>query len=328
MAGVKAHAVRVHELGGPEVLKYEEVEVPPPGHGEVQIRQTAIGLNYIDVYFRTGLYKPAQIPFIPGSEGAGIVTAVGPGVSGFHEGDRVAYCMAIGAYAEVRNVPANLLVHVPAAIDDRTAAAMMLKGLTAQYLVRRVHHIKPGDVVLVQAAAGGVGLILSQWAHHLGATVIGTVGSKDKVELAQANGVEHVILYRDEDLVHRVKEITAGKLCDVVYDGVGQATYPASLDCLRPLGLWVSFGNASGAIKNFDLLTLSQKGSLFATRPTLGTFVAKREDLLAMANDLFDAVLTGAVKIPVHQTFALKDAKAAHVALESRATTGSTLLLP
>ncbi|MBB6309870.1 quinone oxidoreductase family protein [Xanthobacter tagetidis] len=322
------HAVRVHQTGGPEVLTYEEITVPAPGPGEVQIRQTAIGLNFIDVYFRTGLYKAPQMPFVPGSEGAGVVEAVGPQVEGFHAGDRVAYAMAPGAYAEVRNIPAAMLVHLPAAIDDRTAAAMMLKGMTAQYLVKRTHHVKPGDVILVQAAAGGVGLILTQWAHQLGATVIGTVGSKDKAELALAHGCDHVILYRDEDFVHKVKEITAGKLCDVVYDGIGQATYPASLDCLRPLGLWVSFGNASGAIRNFDLLELSKRGSLFATRPTLATFVAKRHDLLATANDLFEAVLGGGVKIPVHQTFALKDARKAHEVLEGRGTTGSTLLLP
>ncbi|MBN8918894.1 MAG: quinone oxidoreductase [Rhizobiales bacterium] len=322
------HAVQVHQTGGPEVLTYEEVVVPPPGPGQVQVRHTAIGLNFIDVYFRTGLYKAATMPFIPGNEGAGVVEAVGPDVTDFHPGDRVAYAMTIGAYAELRNVPAAALVHLPAAIDDRTAAAMMLKGMTAQYPVRRTHHIKPGDVILVQAAAGGVGLILCQWAKHLGATVIGTVGSKDKGELALANGCDEVILYRDEDFVHRVKEITSGKLCDVVYDGVGQATYPASLDCLKPLGLFVSFGNASGAIKNFDLLHLSAKGSLFATRPTLGTFVAKRADLIATANDLFEAVLTGAVKIPIHQTYALKDVQKAHRDLEGRNTTGATLLLP
>ncbi|MFG1432236.1 quinone oxidoreductase [Xanthobacter sp. V2C-8] len=322
------HGVRVHRTGGPEVLTYEEITVPPPGPGEVQIRQTAIGLNFIDVYFRTGLYKAAALPFVPGNEGAGVVAAVGPDVNDFHEGDRVAYAMAIGAYAEVRNIPAALVVHLPASIDDRTAAAMMLKGMTAQYLARRTHQVKPGDVILVQAAAGGVGLILCQWAKHLGATVIGTVGSKEKAELARTHGCDHVILYRDEDFVHKVKEITGGRMCDVVYDGVGQATYPASLDCLRPLGLWVSFGNASGAIKNFDLLLLSQKGSLFATRPTLATFVSKRADLLATVNDLFEVVLDGAVKIPIHQTYALKDVQKAHKDLESRKTTGSTLLLP
>ena len=321
-------AIRVHRTGGPEVLTFETITVPPPGPGEVQIRHTAIGLNYIDTYFRSGLYKAPQLPFIPGNEGAGEVVAVGDHVNDFHVGDRVAYAGAMGAYAQVRNIPASVLVHLPASIDDRTAAAMMLKGMTAQYLVRRTFEVKPGDTILIQAAAGGVGLILSQWAHALGATVIGTVGSKDKAELALANGVDHVILYREEDFVHRVKEITSGKMCDVVYDGVGQATYPASLDCLKPRGLWVSFGNASGAITNFDLLTLSQKGSLFATRPTLGTYVATREELLATANDLFEMVIKGAVKIPVHQTYALKDAERAHRDLEARATTGSTLLLP
>lgn len=321
-------AIRVHRTGGPEVLTFETITVPPPGPGEVQIRHAAIGLNYIDTYFRSGLYKAPQLPFIPGNEGAGEVVAVGDHVNDFHVGDRVAYAGAMGAYAQVRNIPASVLVHLPASIDDRTAAAMMLKGMTAQYLVRRTFEVKPGDTILIQAAAGGVGLILSQWAHALGATVIGTVGSKDKAELALANGVDHVILYREEDFVHRVKEITSGKMCDVVYDGVGQATYPASLDCLKPRGLWVSFGNASGAITNFDLLTLSQKGSLFATRPTLGTYVATREELLATANDLFEMVIKGAVKIPVHQTYALKDAERAHRDLEARATTGSTLLLP
>ncbi|QTL02375.1 quinone oxidoreductase [Aquabacter sp. L1I39] len=321
-------AIRVHRTGGPEVLTFETITVPPPGPGEVQIRHTAIGLNFIDTYFRTGLYKAPQMPFIPGNEGAGEVVAVGEHVNDFHAGDRVAYAGAMGAYAEVRNIPASVLVHLPAAIDDRTAAAMMLKGMTAQYLVRRTYEVKAGDTILIQAAAGGVGLILSQWAHALGATVIGTVGSKDKAELALANGVDHVVLYREEDFVHRVKEITSGKMCDVVYDGVGQATYPASLDCLKPRGLWVSFGNASGAITNFDLLTLSQKGSLYATRPTLGTYVATREELLATANDLFEMVIKGAVKIPVHQTYALKDAERAHRDLEGRATTGSTLLLP
>ncbi len=322
------HAIRVHRTGGPQVLTWEEVSVPAPGPGEVQVRHTAIGVNFIDTYFRSGLYKAASLPFIPGNEGAGEVVAVGPGVEGFHEGDRVAYASAIGSYSEVRNVPAAMLVHLPDAIDDHTAAAMMLKGLTVRYLVRRTHALKPGDVILLHAAAGGVGVILTQWAKHLGATVIGTVGSPEKAELARANGADHVILYREEDFVKKVREITSGKLCDVVYDGVGQATYPASLDCLRPLGLWVSYGNASGAVKDFDLLLLSQKGSLYATRPTLNTFVTKREELVGAANELFEAVISGAVKIPVHQTYALKDARAAHEALEARKTSGSTLLLP
>ncbi|GGF73394.1 alcohol dehydrogenase [Azorhizobium oxalatiphilum] len=321
-------AVRVHKVGGPDVLTLEQVDLPPPGPGEVRLRHTAIGLNFVDTYFRSGLYKAPALPFVPGSEGAGEVEAVGPHVEGFHVGDRVAYATAMGAYAEARNIPASALIHLPDAIDDRTAAAMMLKGMTAQYLVKHTHPVKPGDVVLIQAAAGGVGLILAQWANALGATVIGTVGSKAKAELALASGTDHAILYREEDFVHRVKEITNGKMCDVVYDGVGQATYPKSLDCLKPFGLWVSFGNASGAIRDFDLLTLSQKGSLYATRPTLGTHVATRAALVATANDLFEAVLTGAVKVPVHQTYALKDVQKAHRDLESRATTGSTLLLP
>ncbi|MGU3493916.1 quinone oxidoreductase family protein [Xanthobacteraceae bacterium A53D] len=321
-------AVRVHKVGGPEVLTLERIELPPPGPGEVRLRHTAIGLNYIDTYFRSGLYKAPSFPFVPGNEAAGEVEAVGPHVEGFHVGDRVAYATSLGSYAEARNIAASALVHLPAAIDDRTAAAMMLKGMTAQYLVKHTHAVKPGDVVLIQAAAGGVGLILAQWANALGATVIGTVGSKEKAELALASGTDHAILYRDEDFVQRVKEITKGKMCDVVYDGVGQATYPASLDCLKPFGLWVSFGNASGAIRNFDLLSLSQKGSLYATRPTLNTHVATRAALVATANDLFEAVLTGMLKIPVHQTYALKDAQRAHRDLESRATSGSTLLLP
>ncbi len=320
--------VRIHKHGGPEVLTYEDVNLPPPGPGQVQIRQTAIGLNFVDTYLRSGLYKAPEMPFVLGNEGAGAVVAVGDHVNDFHAGDRVAYASAIGGYAEVRNIAAASLVHLPASIDDRTAAAMMLKGMTAQYLVRKTYEVKPGDTILIQAAAGGVGLILSQWAHSLGAKVIGTVGSKAKAELAYANGCDEVILYREEDFVHRVKEITGGKCCDVVYDGVGQDTYPASLDCLKPRGLWVTFGNASGAIKNFDLLLLSQKGSLFATRPTLGTHISTRADLLATANDLFEMVIKGAVKIPIHQTYALKDAQKAHRDLEARATSGATLLLP
>ena len=320
--------VRVHKYGGPEVLTYEDVSLPPPGPGEVQIRHTAIGLNFVDTYFRSGLYKGPALPFVLGNEGAGVVTAVGDHVNDFHAGDRVAYSTLIGSYCEARNIPASGLVHLPASIDDRTAAAMMLKGMTAQYLVRRTYEVKPGDTVLIQAAAGGVGLILSQWAHAIGAKVIGTVGSKEKAELAYAHGCDEVILYRTEDFVHRVKEITGGKGCDVVYDGVGQATYPASLDCLKPRGMWVSYGNASGAIKNFDLLALSQKGSLYATRPTLHTHISTREDLYATANDLFEMVIKGAVKISIHQTYALKDVAKAHRDLESRATTGSTLLLP
>ncbi|TCT02391.1 quinone oxidoreductase family protein [Aquabacter spiritensis] len=320
--------VRIHKFGGPEALVLEDVDLPPPGPGQVQIRHTAIGLNFVDTYFRSGLYRGPALPFVLGNEGAGVVVAVGDHVNDFHVGDRVAYATATGSYSEARNIATNMLVHLPAAIDDRTAAAMMLKGMTAQYLVRKTHEVKPGETVLIQAAAGGVGLLLSQWAHALGAKVIGTVGSKAKADLAYANGCDEVILYRDEDFVQRVKEITGGKGCDVVYDGVGQDTYPGSLDCLKPRGLWVTFGNASGAIQNFDLLLLSQKGSLYATRPTLNTHISTREDLYATANDLFEMVLKGAVKIPIHQTYPLKDVARAHRDLESRATTGSTLLIP
>jgi NADPH2:quinone reductase len=322
------HAVRVHHTGGPEVLTYEEITVPPPGRGEVQIRQTAIGLNFIDVYFRTGLYKTDGLPFVPGNEGAGVVTAVGPDVSGFHEGDRVVYAMSIGAYAEVRNVAAALLVHLPASIDDRTAAAMMLKGMTAQYLVRRTHPVKPGDVILVQAAAGGVGLIASQWLRALGVTVIGTVGSDAKAALAKAHGCEHTIVYTRENFVERVKEITGGKGVPVVYDSVGKLTFMGSLDCLQPMGMMVSFGNASGAVDPIAPTIFAAKGSLYLTRPTLVNYTAKREDLVACANDLFDVVKSGKVKIEIAQRYALKDAAQAHRDLEARKTTGSTVLTP
>lgn len=324
-----AWAVRVHEVGGPEVLSYEEITVGSPGPGEVRLRHTAIGLNFIDTYFRSGLYPPPQgFPFIPGNEAAGVVVEVGEGVSEFKPGDRVAYGSSLGAYCSERVMPVAPLLKLPANIPDETAAAMMLKGMTARYLLRQTFPVKAGDTVLVQAAAGGVGLILCQWATHLGATVIGTVGSAEKAELARANGAAYVINYREEDFVARVKDITEGALCDVVYDGVGQATYPASLDCLRPRGMFVSFGNASGAIQNFSLLALSQKGSLYATRPTLFTHVATREALLANAGDLFDAVGSGVVKIAIDQRYELADVAEAHRDLEGRRTTGSTVLLP
>ncbi len=318
----------VHKYGGPDVLTYEDVPLPPPATGEVQIRHTAIGLNFVDTYFRSGLYKGPALPFVLGNEGAGVVTAVGDHVNDFHVGDRVAYATFTGSYCEARNIPAAGLVHLPASIDDRTAAAMMLKGMTAQYLVRKTYEVKPGDTVLIQAAAGGVGLILSQWAHAIGAKVIGTVGSKEKAELAYAHGCDEVILYRTEDFVHRVKEITGGKGCDVVYDGVGQDTYPASLDCLKPRGLWVSFGNASGAIKNFDLLSLSQKGSLYATRPTSGDAHRHQGGPLCHGERPVRDGHQGRGEDRIHQTYALKDAAKAHRDLESRATSGSTLLLP
>lgn len=322
-------AVRIYELGGPEVLKYEEIAVGSPGPGEVKLRHTAIGLNFIDTYFRSGLYPaPNGLPFIPGNEAAGVIVEVGAGVTDFVPGDRVAYGTALGAYCTERVMSAAPLLKLPASIPDETAAAMMLKGMTSRYLLRQTYPVKAGDTILVQAAAGGVGLILCQWASHLGATVIGTVGSAEKGELARANGATYVINYRDEDFVARVKEITEGALCDVVYDGVGQATYPASLDCLRPRGMFVSFGNASGAIQNFSLLALSQKGSLYATRPTLFTHVATRDALVANAKDLFEVVGSGVVKIAVDQRYKLADAAEAHRELEARRTTGSTVLLP
>lgn len=324
-----ASVIRVHDFGGPEVLRYEEVAVGRPGPGEVRVRHTAIGLNFIDTYFRTGLYQPAGgLPFVPGNEAAGVVVEVGEGVSELKPGDRVAYGSALGAYASERLVAAAVLVKLPDAIADQTAAAMMLKGMTARYLIRETFKVKAGDTILIHAAAGGVGLIMCQWASHLGATVIGTVGSAEKAELARANGAAYAINYNDESFVERVRDITEGALCDVVYDGVGQATYPASLDCIKPRGLLVSFGTASGPIENFSLLALSQKGSLYVTRPSLYAYIATREALLANARDLFDVVGAGVVRIPVNQRYRLADAAQAHRDLEGRRTTGSTILLP
>jgi len=322
-------AVRVHKVGGPEVLTYEQIEVPAPGPGQLRIKQHAIGVNFIDVYFRTGLYPAlGGLPFVAGNEAAGEVLEVGPGVTEFKRGDRVAYVVGLGCYAEERLVPADRAVKLPANISYEQAAGMMLKGMTVEYLLRRTFKVEKGMNVLMHAAAGGVGLILCQWANHLGANVIGTVGSKDKADLARANGCHHTILYREEDFVARVKEITGGKLCDVVYDSVGKDTFPGSLDCIRPLGMFVSFGSSSGPIEAFNINLLQFKGSLFATRPTLNTYAAKREDLLAIANDLFGVVGSGAVKIPVNQKYPLRDAAKAHRELESRATTGSSILLP
>jgi NADPH2:quinone reductase len=310
------------------VLQWEDVEVPAPGQGEARIRHTAIGLNFVDTYQRSGLY-PQQLPMVPGGEGAGVVEAVGPGVTDIKVGDRVAYGNAPpGSYAEARIIPANRLVKLPSGISDQQAASMMLKGLTTQYLVRSTYRIKPGDTVLFHAAAGGVGLIFGQWAKHLGATVIGTVGDADKARLAKSHGYDHVILYRDQNFVDEVKKITKGAGLPVVYDGVGKDTFMPSLDVLQPRGLMVSFGNASGAVPPFNLGILSAKGSLYVTRPTLGTYVAKREELVANANELFDVVTKGIVKIEVNQTYPLKDAAQAHRDLESRKTTGSTVLIP
>jgi len=322
-------AVRVHKIGGPEVLTFEEIEVGAPAQGQVKVKQHACGVNFIDTYFRMGMYpSPVGLPFVAGNEAAGEVVAVGAGVTDIKVGDRVAYVVPLGCYAGERLVPAERVVRLPANISYEQAAAMMLKGMTAQYLLRRTFKVEKGMNVLMHAAAGGVGLILCQWANYLGANVIGTVGSKDKAELAKANGCHHTILYRDEDFVARVKDITGGKLCDVVYDGIGKTTFPASLDCLRPLGYFVSFGSASGQIEAFNINILQAKGSLFATRPTLNHYAAKREDLVAIANDLFDVVGKGAVKIPINQKYPLRDAQQAHRDLEGRATTGSSILLP
>ncbi len=322
------HAIRIHEHGGPDVMKWEAVDVGKPGDKEILVRHSAVGLNYIDTYHRTGLYKIA-LPSIIGREGAGVVEAVGIGVTEVKVGDRVAYGSApIGSYAESRLVSADRVVRIPDGVTDQQAASMMLKGMTAQYLIRRTHCVKPGDTILFHAAAGGVGLILCQWARHLGATVIGTVGSEEKAVLAKANGCHHVINYRSEDFVARVTEITGGKKCAVVYDGVGKDTFMKSLDCVRPRGLVALFGNASGKVEALDLGILAAKGSLFVTRPTLDTHVATREDLVATANDLFDVVSRGIVKIEVNQTYALKDAAQAHRDLEARKTTGSTVLIP
>lgn len=322
-------AVRVHKHGGPEVLTFEEIDVPAPGQGQVKLKQHAVGVNFIDTYFRMGAYpSPVGLPFVAGNEGAGEVIAVGPGVTDLKVGDRVAYVVPLGAYAQERLLPAERAVKIPDNINYEQAAAMMLKGMTVQYLLNRSYKVGKGTIALIHAAAGGVGLIACQWANHLGATVIGTVGSKEKAELAKKAGAHHTILYRDEDFVARVKDITGGKLCDVVYDGIGKTTFPASLDCLRPLGYFVSFGSASGQIDAFNINILQTKGSLFATRPTLNHYAAKREDLLSIAGDLFEKVGSGAVKIPVNQKYALKDAQKAHRDLEGRETTGSSILIP
>src|SRR5579864_9112806 len=321
-------AVRVHKPGGPEVLTFEDIEVPAPGPGQVKLKQHASGINYIDTYFRMGMYpSPVGMPFVAGNEGAGEVIAVGPGVTDLKIGDRVGYVVPLGAYAAERVLPAERAVKLPATIGYEQAAATMLKGMTVCYLLRRTFDVKKGTTVLIHAAAGGIGLIACQWANALGATVIGTVGSKEKATLAKANGCHHTILYRDEDFAARVKEITGGALCDVVYDGIGKATFPGSLDCLKPLGMFVSFGSASGQIEAFNINILQTKGSLFATRPTLNTYAAKRSDLVSMANNLFKVVGSGAVKIPTHK-YALKDAVQSHKDLEGRKTTGSVVLIP
>jgi NADPH:quinone reductase len=320
-----AHAIRVHQTGGPEVLKWEEVEVGDPAPGEVKIRQEAAGLNFIDVYHRTGLYKQ-ELPFTPGVEGAGVVESIGPGVTNVKVGDRVTYASQIGGYAEERLIAADRLVKLPRAISSEQAAAMMLQGLTARMLLRAIHRVRAGDTILIHAAAGGVGLIVCQWAKALGATVIGTVSTDEKAEIARAHGCDHPIIYTREDFVAEVDRITSGRKLPVVYDGVGKDTFMKSLDCLHPRGLMVSFGNASGPVDPISPLILSQKGSLFLTRPTLNHYIASREDLEESAKDLFDVVASGKVRIEINQRFPLKDAAEAHRALEARKTKGSTVL--
>jgi len=318
-----AHAIRIHSTGGPEVFSWEAVDVGAPGPGEVRLRQEAVGLNYIDVYHRSGLYPLAGFPAVIGMEGAGTVEAIGEGVTDLAVGDRVAYAGVLGAYAQERLIPADRFVKLPDNIDFVTAASVMLQGMTARYLLRETYRVGPGTTLLFHAAAGGVGLIVCQWAKALGAIMIGTVGSPEKAQLAREAGCTHVIDYRREDYVARVREITGGAGCDVVYDGVGKDTFPSSLDCLKPKGLWVSFGNASGPVPPFDMQILSAKGSLFATRPTLMTYVARRDDLIANAAELFDMIGKGAIKVGASRTYPLQEAAQAHRDLEGRRTTGS-----
>ena len=320
-------AIRIHTNGGPEVMVWEDVPTPEPGPGEALIKHEAIGLNFIDVYFRSGLYKAPGLPLIIGQEGAGTVLAVGPDVKSPAVGDRVAYAGPLGGYATERVIAADRLVKLPDTISFETGAAMMLQGLTAQYLIRRTFAVKPGDTIVVHAAAGGVGLILCQWAKHLGATVIGVVSSEEKAELARANGAAHTVVGHAK-LAAEVKRITGGAMVPVVYDSVGKDTFGVSIDCLAPLGLMVSYGNASGPVPPVDISMLGAKGSLFLTRPTLATYTSKRSDLERIAAELFDVVGSGVVKIQVNQTFSLKDAGLAHAALEGRKTTGSTVLIP
>jgi NADPH2:quinone reductase len=322
-------AIKIPANGGPEVMAYADHDPGKPGGGQVLVRHTAIGLNFLDVYYRSGLYPaPAGFPLIPGNEAAGVAVEIGDGVEGLAKGDRVAYVGPLGSYSDERVIAASVLVKIPDDVSDEQAAAMMLKGMTAEYLLRRTFPVKPGDTILYHAAAGGVGLLLGQWAKHLGATVIGTASSAEKIALAKAHGFDHVINYRDIDFVGAVKEITGGKLCDVVYDSVGKDTFPGSLDCLRPRGLFVSFGQSSGPIPPFNMALLSQKGSLFATRPTIFSYNAKREDLEASAKALFDVVASGAVRVEINQRYALKEAAKAHADLEARKTTGTSILLP
>ena len=321
-------AVRVHQVGGPEVMIYEDVDVPAPGAGEVRIRQHAIGLNFIDTYYRTGLYKAPSLPFIVGNEASGEVVSVGSGVTNFHPGDRVAYYFNLGGYATERNIPADKLVKLPDHISHEQAAVLMLKGLTVWYLLHKTFKVEPGHRVLIHAAAGGIGLLACQWAKALGANVIGTVGTEEKAKLALSNGCDHVILYKQEDFAERVKQISRGELCDVVYDGVGKDTFAGSLKSLRPRGLFVSFGNASGPVPPFSIAELNNHGSLFATRPKLNDYVGTRKELMEGADTLFAAVISGTLHVPINHAYALKDAQKAHRDLEGRVTTGSGILKP
>ena len=321
-------AVRVHQVGGPEVMIYEDVELPPPGPGEVRIRQHAIGLNFIDTYYRTGLYKAPELPFVVGNEASGEVVSVGPGVTNFHPGDRVAYYFNLGGYATERNIPADKLVKLPDHISHEQAAVLMLKGLTVWYLLFKTFKVEPGHRVLIHAAAGGIGLLACQWAKALGANVIGTAGTEEKAKLALANGCDHVILYKQEDFAERVKQISRGELCDVVYDGVGKDTFQGSLKSLKKRGLFVSFGNASGPVPPFSIAELNNHGSLFATRPKLNDYVGTRKELMEGADTLFAAVISGTLHVPINHAYALKDAQKAHRDLEGRVTTGSGILKP
>lgn len=324
-----SHAIKMHQVGGPEVLSWEEYDPGRPGPGEVRMIHEAIGLNFIDIYHRTGLYPLPSFPVIPGLEGAGIVEAVGSGVEDFRQGDRVAYAgIPLGAYAEVRCIPAHRLVRLPEEISTREAAGIMLQGMTVRYLIRGCYEVRPGSTILIHAASGGVGSLMCQWASHIGAVVIGTVGSPGKAEIAKENGCRHPILYRTDDFVSAVKDITGGRGVDVVYDSVGKTTFMKSLDCLRPMGTMVSFGQSSGAIEPFDISALGAKGSLFLTRPSLMHYTQSRKDLLAHARDLFDVVLSGGVRTRVLQEYSLKDAAQAQRDLEGRKTSGSTILIP
>jgi len=322
------HAIRIHKTGGPEVLQWDAVQVGKPAPGQVRLRQTACGLNYIDIYMREGIYPPGNLPAVLGMEAAGVVEELGEGVTEVKKGDRVAYPMLAGGYTEERLIDAHRLVKIPDSIDDKSAATMMLKGLTAHYLLFRTYPVKKGDTILVYAASGGVGLMLCQWAKHLGATVIGCVGSKEKARLANANGCDYLVFYREEDIAERVREITHGEGVPVVYDGMGQKTFEASLNCLRPFGVMASFGNITGQVEPFAPKILAAKGSLYVTRPTLATHIATRELLVEGAERLIDVVSKGIVKNNVNQSYALKDTAQAHRDIEARKTTGSTVLLP